>query len=1213
MYKIYTRIRCLLPSGYSLKFLLIMKLTVFILILCQLQLSANSFGQKLTLAGKNINIGRVFFEIRKQTGYDVLMKNTTFNKSTVDVNFKNTPLSGVMEELLKGTGFTYSITDKTVTVEATDSDKAYISIEQVNIEVRGKVIDENGRPLADATITIVETGASATTDDNGNFILRNIREEHTLIISYVGYRSYRTAVVADLGIIKLRPVIDEIEEIKVINTGYQTISKERSTGSYAKPNMAILENRTGSMNILQRLDGLIPGLTVNNSPNAAQNPFLIRGLSTIGVRDPNNAGKYIGTDRNPLFVVDGIPIDDVSSINPQDVADITVLKDATAASIWGARASNGVIVITTKKGTPGDRLHVNYSAFINFQGKPDLNYTPTLDSRQFIQAAVETFDPINYPWETVFPYMQGDVGVAPHQRIQYNLANGLITAEQAKSSLDSLAGINNRQQIKDLWYRNASLMNHAVSLSGGSAKYSFYGSAAYTNTTSNQPGEKNNNYKLNLRQDFQLGKFIRLNLITDATNGISSSKRNAAVNYNFYPYQLFRDADGNSLSMPYMMDLSEEMREDFQNRSLVDLNYNPMDEFNYGHTKGNNFLSRNVLGLNIKLWDGLALEGTYGYTKGSSKAEIYDDTKSYMVRNELVQFTVAPEVGSTPIYYLPTNGGRYSLNNQDQQYWTIRNQLTYNKNWHADMHQLTMLLGQEIQEQRYTTNGSTLRGYDELLQTYGAVDYNTLGVYGVDDPVMPNFYGSSLLSNDAFAQSEQFSRFKSFYTNAAYTYSRKYAINGSFRIDKSNLFGLDKSAQNRPAWSIGGKWIMSEEDFIPKTDWLQSLAIRATYGLTGNSPDPGTAASKDILRALESGFLPGRKGLSIATPSNTRLTWESTKNVNLGIDFALFNNRLNGSIDLYHKKTSDMLGIMPTNTFSGYPNIIGNIGDMENKGIELGLNTVNVQKDAFAWNTVFNIAYNNNKITKLNLDTYNNSSMQRIWQNYVEDFSAFALFAYDFVGLDEMGDPKIRLADGTETKTPNIGKQEDVFFKGTYQPIWSGGMTNVFSYKNLSLSAAMVFNLGHVMRKDVNQVYTNRLSHSNARREGLTSGNLHADFANRWKEPGDEQFTNIPSYVSNSSLSYTRRDIQYYTLSDLNVVSASFIKLRDITLAYDLPQKMINNIHTDRITLRAQISNLMLWKANKDNIDPEYMDSTAGIRSIRMNQGSVSFGINVKF
>ncbi|ULT23434.1 hypothetical protein KUH03_30225 [Sphingobacterium sp. E70] len=262
---------------------------------------------------------------------------------------------------------------------------------------------------------------------------------------------------------------------------------------------------------------------------------------------------------------------------------------------------------------------------------------------------------------------------------------------------------------------------------------------------------------------------------------------------------------------------------------------------------------------------------------------------------------------------------------------------------------------------------------------------------------------------------------------------------------------------------------------------------------------------------------------------------------------------------------------------------------------------------------MFNVAYNKNKITKLNVESPVNSGMDRIWQNYLEGFPAFALFAYNFVGLDELGDPQIRLADGSVTKTPNAAKATDVIFKGTYQPIWSGGMANVFNYKRLTLSANAIFNLGHVMRSDVNTVYTDRLYHANALRDGLTTGNLHSDFAKRWKQPGDELNTNIPSYVSNSSLSYSRRDIQYYTYADVNAVSASYIKLRDITLGYSLAESLMNKLHTEQITLRMQLSNLMLWKANKEDIDPEFIDATTGIRSMLFSQGTLSFGVNVKF
>lgn len=1220
------------------KLLLIMRLTTFILILSLTQVSAASFAQRLNYVKKNASLKEIFAEVKKQTGYHVFYADQGIDVNRkVNVDFRNTDLRTALNQVVADQNLEYVIDARNIILKA-KAPSVFDRIINVfkTIDVTGRVVDEEGKPLAGATVfaslegdainiakvgnnSVVfrKTNAVAITDASGKFVLKNVDERAIITISYLGYIVQRIKAERDMGTIKMLADASVLQELNItVNTGYQTLSKERSAGSFAKPDMAIIENRTGSMNVLQRLDGLVAGLTINNAPNASQNPLLVRGLATVGIAD--QLGVYSGTNRSPLFVVDGIAMEDVSSLNPQDVADITVLKDATAASIWGARASNGVIVIVTKKGAKGEKLSINYDAFINLQGRPDLDYFKTLNSQQFIQSAIETFDPVINPWASVSAFTNlGSNGVAPHERIMYNQYRGVITAAQAKMSLDSLASLDNRQQIRDIWYRNASLMNHTVSFSTGSNKYSFYGSAAYTNTVSNRPGEKNNGYKINLRQDLSLGKFVQLNLVTDLTNNVTSAKRAIQIDNNFYPYQMFRDASGNNLSMPYMGYLTDETRIDYETRSRISLNYNPLDEFDYGYTNENSLLSRNVLGLSVKLLRGLKFEGTYGFIKGSGKREVYDDTKSYKVRSELVQFTVAPTAASTPVYYLPNNGGKYSISNFNQQYWTVRNQLSYNNNWDQDLHQLSLLLGQEAQEQRETTNGSVVRGYNELLQNFGAVDYSTLGVTGVAGPVMQNNSGRSILSNDVFNQSDRQTRFTSYYANVAYTFDRKYAVNGSFRIDRSNLFGLDKSAQNRPVWSVGGKWILGSEPFMDNVRWLNHLALRATYGLTGNSPAPGTAASYDILATQRSNFLPGGAGLRVATPSNPKLTWESTQNVNIGVDFGILDNRISGSVDVYRKKTSDLLGYLPTNTFTGYSSIVGNLGDLENKGVELSLNTLNISKGPFKWNTIFNIAYNKNTITKLNLGAPVTTGSQRVSQQYVEGFPAFAIFAYEFARLDQMGDPQIRLADGTVTKTPNVAKVNDVHFMGTYQPVWSGGMANVFNYKNFSLSANAVFNLGHVMRNDVNTKYSGRTTHGNVESgstgSGFRGGNLHADFANRWKQPGDELFTNIPSYVASNAVSASRRDYFYYTRGDINVVSASYIKMRDVTLAYSLPALLVRKLQADQVTFRVQFSNLMLWKANKNDIDPEYINAIFGGRSLLANQGALSFGLNVKF
>ncbi|NLR80135.1 SusC/RagA family TonB-linked outer membrane protein [Chitinophaga eiseniae] len=1219
-----------------------MKLSMILLTVGFLSVSAKSLSQNVSFSGRNVSLETVFSSVKQQTGYLFLYTDRLLRAAKpVSVTAENLPLEKFLKEVFKNQPLEYKIEGKSIFIEAKPAvgepaGRQGISGTEAPLTlVRGQVFDQDGQPLVGASISKKSGKVVTITDAAGRFTIdANVGD--VLVISFVGFSTTTIKLTSATTAVALSPSSNDDKasrsrpvvttgtvasadgqtggliitlarssfkldtSIIVVSTGYQTISKERSAGSFSKPDMTIVNNRSTSMNILQRLDGLIPGLTVNNAPSSSQNPFLVRGLSTIGI--------YGGTSRNPLYVVDGIAMDDLSSINPQDVADITVLKDATSASIWGARAANGVIVITTKKGHANEKLRINYDGFISLQGKPDFSAIHVLNSQQYIQAAKDVFDPVTYPWNTVSTYNPGNVNpLPPHELILYNQYRGIISAEQANKSLDSLANINNGSQIKNLWYRNATLMNHSIAVSGGGNSYSFYGSLAYTNMQSNRPGDKNNQYKVNLRQDMNFNKNIKLYLVSDLTNTITAAARSIDITPSFYPYQLFRDARGNNISMPYMQSFPDSSRIDFQNRSRINLDYNPLDELNYGYTKSDALMARLVAGLTVKLWKGLRFEGVYGYVKGSNKTTSYDDAKSYPVRTELLKFTSAPTASSTPVYYLPSTGGKYSLLDIAQRNWTVRNQLVFDQSWNNNVHQLTLLAGQEAQEQLVVGTGSTVRGYNELLQTYGPVDYKTLGTTGVTSPVVPSF-GASTLHDDAFSKNEMQTRFTSFYANAAYTYLMKYSINGSWRIDRSNLFGLDRSAQNRPVWSVGGKWRMSQEDFMRGLTWVDNLALRATYGITGNSPAPGTASSFDILSGLNSPFYQG-PGLSISTPANRKLTWESTKTINLGLDFSVLKNRLNGSVDVYQKKTRDLLGSVTENGFSGYPFMVGNFGTLENKGVELQLTSANIQKKDFRWTTMFTMGYNKNKITELTNTQPIVTGADQVAQQYLAGYPAFAVFAYDFAGLDNMGDPLVALADKTTTKARNATKPQDIQFAGTYQPIWSGGMSNLFSYKGFSLSINAIYNLGHVMRRNGYGLYTGRLTGG----PGSFTGNINSDFENRWKKPGDEAFTNIPSYVSSSYVSGTRRDLNYYILGKENVVSASYIKLRDITLSYSLPRMLVNRIKTENITFRVQVSNLMLWKANHYGIDPEFQNAVTGFTTMPVNQGALTFGAHVTF
>lgn len=1185
----------LLRCFFKTKTFLVMKLSAFLLLISLMYVSAAGFTQPINIVGKDLSLKHIFRQIKKQTDYTFFYSDKDIEKAVpVSLEAKNTDLRQVLVQVFLQQPLTYDIIDKVIVVK----EKIQLLIPAFKIGVvKGKVINERNEGIEGVTVAEKGTINATATNANGDFYLKDVESNAVLVFTGVNVDTKEISLNnrADIGVIKLSLKVTQNDEVTItVNTGYQSLSKERSTGSFSKPNLEIAKDRSTSMDILQRLDGLVPGLTINNAPNAEG--VLIRGLSSI------NGSKA------PLYVVDGIPMADLTSINPQDIADITVLKDATASSIWGAKASNGVVVIVTKKGSTNEKLKINYDGFINFMGKPDFGYIPELNSQQYIQAAKDIFDPIAYPWGTVSAYQNiGSVGVPPHEMILYNQYRGLITSAQANQSLDSLAGISNTQQISDLWYRNAALMNHTISLSGGGKVHSFYGSLSYTNTQSNRPGDQNNAYKANLRQDFNLNKRIQLFLITDLTATSNASKRNINVTNQFYPYQLFRDANGNNLSMPYMQYLTDSTRNAYENRSKINLDYNPLNEYDYGYNKSDATLNRIIAGVTVKLIKGLRFEGVYGYIKGNSKTTSFDGDKSYAVRSELVQFTVAPTPSSTPVYYLPTNGGKYSVANLNQRNWTVRNQLIYDNAWKNQMHQVVLLAGQEAQEQFTTTNSSTVRGYNELLQTYAAVDYANLSTNGVLSPVMANNIGKSVLSNDMFRQTETQTRFTSYYANGAYTYNKKYSVNGSWRIDKSNLFGIDKSAQNKPVWSTGVKWIVSRENFMGKINWLNSLALRATYGVTGNSPTPGTAASFDVLRSASSSFFPGGVGLTINTPGNTKLTWESTKTINLGLDFSVLKNRLSGSIDVYGKNTNDLIGLLVVNSFTGYSSITGNFGDMKNRGIEMSLTSTNISNKNFVWQTIFTAAYNKNTITKLVSASPITTGALKTQQRYLSDYSAFAVFAYQYAGLDTLGDPMI-YANKTATKARNVATPDDVAFMGTYQPVWSGGLSNLFIYKGFSLSVNTIYNLGHVMRRDVNLFYTGRLLAGNG---NFSSGNVSAEFDNRWKQKGDEASTLIPSYVSNNSVSVTRRDVTYYTRGDVNVVNASYVKLRDITLSYGLPQSILRRIKTENITFRLQLSNVMLWKANKYGIDPEFQDAFYGIRYDRSNQHTITVGAHI--
>lgn len=1177
-----------------------MRLTTVILIASLLQVSASTFGQKITLNKKNVPLESVLREIRTLTGYDFFYDAKILPKDrSVDVSLNNADLNEALRKVLAGSSLIYTIEGKIVTLkkqaEPTLKDKIFSLFQQ--IDVRGKVVDENGKPMAGASVFVGDSEIRTTTNEKGEFYLPDVDDNAIILIGYVGYQPIELPAARNLGTIKMTISTGNLEEVEVkFNTGYQQISRERAAGSFAKPDMKVLVNRTTTPNVLQRLEGLVPGLLVNtqlinltpaDEMDGGRAGLLVRGQSSI------NSGTA------PLIVVDGIEFNgNIQQLNANDIEDITVLKDATAASIWGAKAANGVIVITTKKGKAGEGLKIDYDGYYAFLGRPNLDYVPRLNSQQFISLAKELFPqylPFYEDWRTV----NSNSGNLPHLQIQYDRARNLISQSQADFKLDSLANLSNTGQIADLFVRDAASLNQTISISGGGPVHTFYGSLNHISTQSNTPGDRDNQYKVNLSNTFKIGKRFDIGINADLTNTVTRNGNTYNASRAIVPYQMFKDVNGNPLNINYLSGIPTEdgsvvvpdsVRNIYQARSRINLDYNPLLEQNSAYTTSNGLFARLVGSVKANIVKGLDFQGTYGYNLGNTNTRAVLDQDNYSMRALVLRYTQARNTTVVPVYNIPNIGGRLTAETNSTKAWTLRNQLSFNRDW--DKHQLSLMAGQQATSSTPVSTSAVYYGWDDQLQTSRPVDLAKLAA-GITGAIAGTAQG---LANNVGGGEGRVARTTSYFANLGYTFDRKYTLNSSWRIDESNLFGRDKSAQNRPVYSIGGKWALGAENFMIPISWLNRLDVRLTYGITGNAPTVGTASSYDILAAENNVNYVTGAGFILSSPANAKLTWEGTRVYNAGLDFAILKNRLSGSVDGYIKKTKDLIGDLATSPLTGYGTVIGNYGDLDNKGIDIGLNSVNIIARDFSWSSGFTFSYNKNKLTKLQQNAPATGDEMINRQTYV-GLPLNALYMYDYAGLNAVGDPQVRLADGTVTSDINVVKPEDMRYAGTAQPVWSGGFNNTFTYKSFALSANIIYSGGNRITNNDNPITLSQIVGPN---------DYQLSFLDRWKVPGDENRTDIPRYVPSADLAGAR-NIGYFGVSKRYYLNGAYAKLRDITLSYQVPQLVAKSINVQAISFRVQLNNLLLWTANEQGMDPEFTGTT------RNAQGTLSVGAHITF
>lgn len=1143
-------------------------------------------GRMIVVDVQDRPLAEVLKSISAQSDYRFVYNNNIIDvRKPVTASVSSEDINVVLAKVLYGTGITYTIVKQQVALlpdddAVGDESKAEASGERT---IHGIVLDSNGEVLPGADVFVDGTTNGAVTDINGHFTLIVPDDPGTvLVFNFIGMKQAKTNL-GDQDVYEITLVNDSQYLEEVVVTGYQTISRERSAGSFAKVEGAQVQDKGNAHgSILRALEGTVAGLSVNTTASGTQ--YLIRGITSIN------------SNTDPLYIVDGVPMSFSlveKMVNPNDVANVSFLKDATAASIWGAQAANGVIVITTKTGTGNGRLNIDYSGTFTYKGKPNYSYLDRMSSADFISTAQEVFDPYTYKWDDInrTPYGTGSNYpiVLPHEEALYGYFRGTMPLAQRDLILNRLASTDGRAEYEKYFMSNAFLTNHSLSISGGNDRNTYYMSLEYQGDQGTDKS-RTDDYRVNMRDVLNLTNWLKLDLSLTAYASKTTTHQPSYDEYGgdhlgTLPYISYYDADGNELSLSHYR-MNADLQSKTEAVSGISLDYFPVTDYNNSIAKSLSYGVRANAGLTIDFLDCLSYEGRFQFMIDDSEGYRFYDQDTYKVRLDRTFAT-----NKDGKQFLPSSGGEFTMADTRNLSYTVRNQISFDKEISAaQLHRVTALAGFELNSTKNLSHSSFRRGYDMQTMQYIFYDDYVLSQTGVQNPLLPMIAGASsnTFEPNAYEQGELEYRFVSIYANAAYTLMDKYSLNASIRVDQSNLFGSDPSVQFKPIWSVGGIWNIAKETFMGFSPKVNTLNLRLSFGYSGNSPRPGEGGPYDILSSIsDPRFNRFGLGYTVATPANDKLTWEKTRTWNVGVDYAFFNHRLGGSIDFYDKYTTNLLAATMIDPTTGFTTVLTNIGTMLNRGVELSVSSTNIQRRDFSWNTDLSFTYNYNKLLSMYI-TPPGTPSSMVDYDYWEGYPYGTIFAYKWAGLDPSdGMPRVYDSKGNPVRTvAAIDSLDVVPYMGTTIPPFYGALTNSFRYKGFDLSFMFVFYAGHVMRNDVNTKFTGRLD-----------TDLHNEFSQRWKKPGDELHTNVPAYYPLNNTSINEGDvIGLYRYADINVLDASYIKLRDISLSYNLPEQACRAMKARNASVRLQVSDIFVIPFNRHGIDPEAFYLSSGGR-----------------
>ncbi len=1090
-----------------LKFLLIMKLTFILMFLAMVHLSASVHSQNtvINLSMNTGSFGEIINAIEEQSEFKIFYKNEQINLDRkVSLTSKKAPVSAILGDALKGTDIGYTLIDKVIVLAPVENNL----VKQQKIT--GRITSGDGSPLPGVNVVEKGTTNGTVTDIDGKYSITLIGQEPVLVFSFIGYLTEEVEAAGKNEIDVL--LVDDIQRLdEVVVVGYGTVKKSDITGSLS----SVTSEQIMSLpvqNLNQALQGRAAGVDVFNTG------FTPGSAPTIRIR----GNKSIKAGNDPLYVLDGIPVESgIEEVNPLDIESIEVLKDASASAIYGSRAANGVILITTKRGT-GRKASVSYEGSLSFEKA--LVTIDLMDGGQWAEMRRTVLRSEEaYPYDYADPEADEEwFGNEMTPDIWESVKMGYTLDENGDYVIDPETGhpLYDPSKVRSYdWesdaLRTAHSQIHQLSVSGGTENLGVLLSVGYTNQEGIEIGQDYKRFSPRLNLDYQAVDWFKIGMSTS----YSLALRDPGVGIyggatSQIPLSLPYDTAGNFLMLPAGDDLIK----------------NPLRDNKYINIEERTSRYLGSYYAEVTLWKGLKYRINAGI-----------DYRHYR-RGDFIE----PESSRL----VNVNSAQYR---QNERYgWTLENLVFFDRTF--GQHDIGITLLQSAGATRYEETNMEAQNFAYVSQQW----------YNMESSLSPDL---STLSSDFNRRQIQ-----SYMGRINYDLMDKYLVTATLRYDGASVFYKGNRWDYFPSFALA--WKVKNESFLQNINAVTQLKLRLGYGTTGQSGVTPYETDGTLVETLYVFGETPAKGYAPNLLATRDVGWEKTTTTNFGIDFGFVNNRISGSIDFYNANTHDLLLESKLPAVTGYSITRANIGKVNNKGLEITLNTINISNPGgFRWETDLTFSFNREKVVEIygdNVDDINNNLFIGYpigsYYNYVYDGilqdtpeDSVWIAKYNASGsFFETGEIKVKDIDGNDTIN---GFDREVV--GSNVPDFTGGISNRVAYKGFELSFFVYFRVGQGI-------------YNRARVPALDGRYMAWDV--KYYNPLDPDRRNATHQQP--------RDGQIDFQNALWYKEASFLKVRNITLSYNLPKSIISKVKMNSLQVYVMATNPFLF-TNYDYMDPE--------------------------